>query len=143
MISPRHKENETLTAISWHKLAATETAKEFEIAPECFEALFTLYTIQREQNDLVKPSKLRERHGKSPRWTSSLLTAEYIERTGEELNYLYNVTMRGEYVVRAYLIRLSRLVNDTKLSKVRLNREKRNRLNRYFRPANKMGKALY
>jgi hypothetical protein len=142
MINKRPKTNELLTAISWHKLAAKETAKKFDISKECLYALLHLHAIQMETNELVKKCQVEERHIENNRWINLLLEADFVERRGEK-TFLYNVTIKGEYVIRAFMIRLSRLVNDTKLSKVRLTREKKERLKPYFRPANKKGIKLY
>jgi hypothetical protein len=98
-----------------------------------------------ESRGLVTSKQIRERAVNRQTWINPLLSAGYIDRldrTGMQ-PALYNVTMSGEYVVRAFFIRLSRLVNDTKLSKARLKREQREKLKAFRRPANVKGVKLY
>lgn len=139
MIDTRPKPNQGLTAITWANKAAMATAEQFSITVRSLNTLLCLYSIQKETNDIVKAGQIYERMSKDGRWLDELIPLHYVDKV--ELGY--NVTNSGEYVVRAFLIRLNRLVNDTKLSKARLTRKKKERLSKYMRVANKKGVKLY
>jgi hypothetical protein len=142
MIGTRSKQDNSLITSTWISTAIADTAKEFDILINSMDALFTGYVIQQQTRDLFTCEQISERIGINRRWVAELKERKYIECVGSPLVY-YNITTSGEYVVRALLIRLSRLVNDSKLSKARLTRERKKKLSAYMRPANRKGVKLY
>lgn len=147
MIGQRSKHNELLEAATWANSAYVATGKQFDIPYDSVRVLVIAYSVQLVRRSFFCYEDLRERL-LSYGYTASLKRLKvlgYVERTvdGGNIRDLYNVTEKGEYVVRAFSIRLSRLVNDTKLSKSRLTREKKEKMRAFMRPANKKGTKLY
>jgi hypothetical protein len=147
MIGKRANVNELCEAARWSYRCIQETAKQFGISISAMRILLIGYCIQQANRDVFTVRQLRQSciGGAYAYELKHLKVLQYLEVTGHNSDNgeLFNLTNAGEYVVRAFNTRLSRLVNDTKLSKARLTREKREKLKAFTRVANVKGTKLY
>lgn len=149
MITTRPKQDREKTVLSWARVAVRETARALGVTEWDLNTLLIIDAIQAESNSLVSIKQIKERLGNGMVNAVLLVNAGYLDRVAMRAEntganqYLYNVTIKGEYIVRAFFIRLSRLVNDSKLSKARLTRERKKKLSGYLRPATRKGVKLY
>jgi hypothetical protein len=107
-----------------------------------------VYTFQHETNRLALIQDVYSRIGYSRSITErcllKLISLDLIVTSPGVWNrLLYNVTMKGEYVIRAYQIEVSRLMNDTPLSKWNRIKDKEDVRNKFLRKPTTKGSKLY
>lgn len=154
MLNRRRKElSDPALFASFHRLALGSILND-TFNNGMFDLLAALNALQIESNRLIRMSAIQARTGYSAYNTMesnllALIDLGYIDRTRERKTtfgkaaWLYNVTEKGEYVLRAYAIEFARLLADTPLSKWRRMREFEQRDKERLRSKPTKGKKLY
>jgi predicted transcriptional regulator len=112
---------DTLRAVTFHHLSLQFASDKAGILPLDLEFLLIMYALQAETNQLPTMQDLCLRSGVSSdtvwRRLQPLLNSGYVNRDESGTLLAYNVTEKGEYLIRLYMQDLSRMVNDSKLSR--------------------------
>jgi len=142
MLSTRKKElPQTLSVIRWHGHVLRIVANQNNLTDKDCYALIILYCLQMDRNELIKATTfckyIYETYLVALKRLHRLKKAGFTENTP-----FWNVTNRGEYVVRTYMIEMSRILNDTPLSKWRKIKAGSSQA-LYLRKHNTKGTKLY
>jgi hypothetical protein len=128
--------------VQWHGLIQRAIAEQHSIDDKWVYTLIVLYCMQQETNNIIDTRLLSIRLYESQRVTQMRL--EQLRNKGytENARPGWNITEQGEYLVRSYQIEISRILNNTPLSKWRRIKEGDKHV-RYVRKYNKKGSKKY
>jgi|GEM_PF-4077460 len=150
MISTRRKPlSDPLQFLAFHNITVNSIlANNPGLVPGHIYVLSAIHAWQAESNTMPDKTEITARSGydQVSRLLLELGDMGYLNVAnaprGQRL--IYNVTEKGEYLLRAYSIEMSRLMNDTPLSKwQRIKKGIGDMRERYLRRAARKGNKLY
>jgi hypothetical protein len=137
----RNKPTDSVLFLAYHHMAMQSVELPGDMQPKDLFCLAIMYELQRKYNDFVRNKHIAAILGETEKTIHTRVRR--IKASGSiESVPPWNVTAKGEYLIRAYQIEFNRIINDTPLSRWRRIREGDKRV-LYLRKRNTKGIKLY